>query len=381
MKRYFAVILAALVSLVIFWAPFLVKAESFWGISFSGHGMETIVQNFDGLNYLAIAKTVYDPTLLSRDFAGFANPPIYYSAHFPLYPLMIRFFDVFVSGPQALIASIVASNVLLAVGLYFFFSTLIANKKLALTLAMVALFFPARMLSVRSVGSSEPLFMFFVLSSLAMTFQSRYWWASILGSMAVLTRSPGIFLYGAYMVAILASYQTDLRKMITKALPYTLMPLALIALFAFYGQTFGNFWAYFNSGSELHPVFFPPFMIFSNAQKWITDMWREDILYMYLMYGVGISLYLKQIGLKCGLEKLASGGYGVVYGLILLLISHRDLARYALPIAPIALLGFAPFLNGKATKWLWVIVIPIYLLGWQFVASNVQTISDWTSLL
>jgi hypothetical protein len=199
--------------------------------------------------------------------------------------------------------------------------------------------------------------------------------------MAVITRSPGIFLYVAYMLAILVSDPKDIKKMISKALPYTLMPISLLALFAFYGKTFGNFWAYFNSGSELHPVFFPPFMIFSNAQKWITDMWREDILYMYLAYAVGIGMYIKQIGIKCGLDKLGGAAYGVVYGMILLLISHRDLARYALPIAPIALLGFAPYISAKTFKWLWIIVVPIYLLGWQFVASNVQAISDWTNLL
>ncbi len=381
MKRYLAVIVVALLSLAIFWMPFLMKAKTFWGVNFGGHGMETIVANFDGLNYIAIAKTLYDPTLLSHEFAGLSNAPIYYSAHFPLYPLMIRFFDMFVSGPQAMIAAIIVSNILLAAGLYLFFSTILPSKKLAMMLSILALFFPARMLSVRSVGSSEPLFIFFVLTSLSMAYKSKHWWASILGSLAVLTRSPGIFLFGAYILAIVASHPTDIKKIISKSFPYLLMPLTLTLLFAFYGSQYGNFWAYFNSGSELHPVFFPPFMIFSNAQKWITDMWREDILYMYLLYGTGIGLYIKQIGIKCGIEKLSAASYGIVYGLILLLISHRDLARYALPIAPVALLGFAPLLSHKSAKWLLILLIPIYLLGWQFVVSNVQAVADWTSLI
>ncbi len=387
MKRYLLVVGVALVSLGIFWFPFLAKTQTFWGINFGGHGqqqlagMATIVQNFDGLNYLAVAKTLYDPQLLARDFAGFGNAPIYYAAHFPLYPLLISGLDMFVSGPQALILSIVISNGLLAIGLCFFFSTLIKDNKLAVILTTVALFFPARMLSVRGVGSSEPLFMFFVLMSLALAYRGKHWWGAILGSLAVLTRSPGIFLFGAYALAAIASYTTDWKKILSRLTPYLLMPLSLALLFAYYGVTFGNFWAYFNSSSELHPVFFPPFLIFSNTARWISDMWREDIIYLYLIYGAGIVLYIKQIGIKCGFEHLSTVGYGVFYGLILLLISHRDLSRYALPIAPIALLGFAPLLSVKSAKWLLLLLVPIYLFGWQFVVGNVQPVSDWGALL
>lgn len=373
MKRVLVVVTVAVVSLFIFWMPFLFRVESFWGVEFGKHGMETIVENFDGLNYLAVAKTLYDPALLEQNFAGFGNPPIYYAAHFPLYPLLIRTLDTFVSGPQALLLSIVISNILLAGGLYFFFVSLSKNEKLASTLAIIALFFPARMLSVRGVGTSEPLFMFFVLTSLAMAYRGKHWGASILGSLAVLTRSPGIFLFGAYALAWLMNNDQWSVKL-KKFSPYLLMPLSLVLLFGFYGHQYGNFWAYFNSSSELHPVFFPPFLIFSNVQRWISDMWREDILYMYLLYGAGTALFIKKVG-------IARAGFGMIYGIFLLLISHRDLARYALPLAPFAMLGFAPYLSGKNVKWLALLLVPIFLLGWQFVVANVQPVSDWSSLL
>lgn len=380
-KQLGFVVGVALLSLFLFWAPFLFKLQNFWGIKFGGDGLATVVQNFDGLNYLAVAKSMYDPLVISRDFAGFDNPPIYYAAHFPLYPLLIKFFDVWLSGPQALLAAVVLSNILLSFGLYFFFATYVKDKNLAITLSLIALFFPARMLSLRAVGSSEPLFMFLVLTSLSMAYRGKHWAGALLGSGAVLTRSPGIFLFGAYILAAIASYPQDFKQMARKIFPYLLMPLALLLLFAFYKQQYGNFWAYFAGSSELHPVFFPPFLIFSNAQKWITDMWREDILYMYLLYGAGVGIYLKRIGTACGFEKLAAPAYGVLYGLILLLISHRDLARYALPIAPVMLLGLAPLLKLKYAKWLLLLLVPIYLLGWQFVAGNVQAVSDWTNLL
>lgn len=381
MKPMLTVITIAIISLGVFWLPFLLKTSTFWGINFGRHGMETVVSNFDGLNYLAVAKTMYDPKVLEQRFAGFGNPPIYYAAHFPMYPLLIRAFNTIFTGPTSLLLAIIASNVFLAAGLYIFFETILKDKKMATTLSIIALFFPARMLSVRAVGTSEPLFMFFVLLSLTMAYKGKHLWGAIFGSLAVLTRSPGIFLFGAYIVSALASYKTDWKRIASKIVPYVLMPLTLALLFAFYGERFGSFWAYFNSSSELHPVFFPPFLIFSNTAKWISDIWREDIFYMYLLYGTGIALYIKQIGIKCGLEKLSTAGYGVVYGIILLMISHRDLARYALPIAPIVLLGFAPAINGKNIKWALLLLMPIYLLGWQFVVGNVQPVSDWSSLL
>ena len=381
MKRYFVVVVVALASLFLFWLPFLLKTGTFWGINFGRHGMETIVTNFDGLNYLAVAKTLYDPQLLGPDFAGFGNSPIYYAAHFPVYPLLIRTLDLVVSGPQALLWATIISNILLTVGLYAFFQTLIKDKKMATTMAIIALFFPARMLSVRGVGSSEPLFMFFVLTSLVLAYKGKHWMASILGSLAVLTRSPGILLFGAYLVAAIGCYHTDWKKMIARLSPYLLMPAALALLFGFYGQRYGSIWAYFNSSSELHPFFFPPLLIFSNMQRWITDMWREDIIYMYVMYGVGIYLYGKKFGIKGGFAQLATAGFGVLYGVFLLMIAHRDLARYALPIAPVALLGFAPLFEHKSAKWLILMLIPIFLVGWQFIVANVQPIADWGALL
>src|SRR5690242_11955849 len=115
-KQLSIVAAVSVLSLFVFWLPFFARAHTFWGIDFGGHGTETIVQNFDGLNYLAVAKTLYDPTLLDQQFAGFGNPPIYYAAHFPLYPLLIRALDTIVTGPQALLLSIVISNALLGAG-------------------------------------------------------------------------------------------------------------------------------------------------------------------------------------------------------------------------------------------------------------------------
>lgn len=358
-------IAVALASLGLFWLPFVVKTEVFYGIDFGGHGLETIVANFDGLNYLAVAKTMYDPQLLARDFAGLDNPPIYYAAHFPLYPLLIALLDIWLSGPHALLGSIVLSNIALACGLYFFATTFVQDKRLALALACALLFFPARMLSARSVGSSEPLFIALTLASLAWASSRSSWRAGVAGMLAILTRSSGIWLLGAYVL----TYWRTLKRLV----PYLLIPVGAVALFGVYQVQLGDFWAYFHNSYALHPVGLPPLLIFGNMQKWVSGMWREEFVYLYAFYGIGVALIAPRLRLL--------RNWGMVYGIFLLLIAHQDLGRYALPLAPLALLGYSRLVQVKYLFWGALLLLPIYLLGWQFVVGNVQAVSDWGAFL
>ncbi len=368
-RNLLLVLMAVGLSLMVFWAPFLVKTGQFWGIDFARRGMEAVVQNFDGLNFLVVEKSGYNPKTIEAINAQFltGNDPIYYAAHFPLFAGLIKIFDFILTPPQALLLSIILSNLLLAGGLYFFFVTTLKNKNLAILLSTIGLFFPARMLSVRGVGSNEPLFIFLVIISLTWAIKQKYWPSAVAGALAVLTRSPGILLFGVYLLSMWRRPK-DL-------LPYILMPIVLVGLFGFYGWRYGDPLAYFHSGDNLH-LFFPPFSIFSNMATWINDMWREDIIYLYIFYGVGIAMVNGRWPM---LKK-----WGLIYGTTLLFVAHRDLARYALPIAPIALLGYAPLIERIPRKYWWgiaLMLIPIYLLGWQFVLRNIQPISNWGALL
>jgi Gpi18-like mannosyltransferase len=313
-KNLLRVALISLVSLLLFWGPFIGKIQKLWGIEFGRQGMNVVVQNFDGLNFLVIAKSWYSPGLIEQINAQFltGNDPLYFSAHFPLFVGLIKVFDVILPLPQALFGAIAVSNVLLAGVLYSFFVTVSKDQKLAVLLSIIALFFPARILSTRGVGSNEPLFIALTLVSLTYMIKHKYWPSAIAGALAVLTRSPGILLFAAYVLA--------LWRRPKDLVPYLLMPAALLSLFAFYGWSYHDPLAYFHSGDNLH-LFFPPFQIFSNTASWINDMWREDIIYLYVFYGAGIMMIDKN---WAGIKK-----WGVVYGLTLLLVAHRDLARYA----------------------------------------------------
>ncbi len=366
----------ALVSLSIFWLPFGLKVHTLWGIEFGRQGMDVVVQNFDGLNFLVIAKSLYDPMVIEAINAQFltGNDPIYFSAHFPLFALVIKLFASFLSLPNALLLTIVLSNILLAVGIYNLVRLVSKDPRTWTILTMVALFFPARMLSVRAVGSNEPLFIFFILTSLTFALKNKYWPSAIAGALGVLTRSPGILLFGVYIWQWLREDGLWVHKT-KKYLPYLIMPTALLGLFVFYGLRYHDPLAYFHAGDNLH-LFFPPFQIFSNTASWISDMWREDIIYLYVFYGVGIFLIPQKWDL---LKKWA-----LVYGATLLFVVHRDLARYALPLAPVAMIGYLPLIE-KVPRKMWlvamVLLIPIYLMGWQFVLKNIQPISDWRAFL
>lgn len=373
-KNLLLVALVSLVSLGVFWTPFLGKIQQFWGINFGKSGMEIVVQNFDGLNFLVVAKSWYNPEQIEQINAQFltGNNPIYFAAHFPLFPGLIKVLNLVVPLPQALLLAIILSNVLLALGLYWFFVTILKDRSLAVLLTIMALFIPARMLSVRTVGSNEPLFIFFVLSSLTLAIKGKYWVSGIAGALAVLTRSPGILLFVAYLLQWVMEDGLWINKT-KKYLPYLLMPATLILFFGYLGLWYRDPLAYFHSGDNLH-LFFPPFQIFSNTTTWINDMWREDIIYLYIFSGIGLSL-IKDKTVKT---------FGLIYAVSLLFIAHRDLGRYALPIAPLALLGYAPFLAKipyRGWAFIAILLVPIYLLGWQFILGNIQPISNWGAFL
>lgn len=378
---WFIAVIISLFSLFLFWSPFLLKAQNFWGIDFNGRSMQTIVTNFDGANFLIVAKTLYNPRQIEVDFPSILSGRrnLYFSAHYPGLPLVIKAFDLVMSGPNALLTSIILSNVLMAAALYWFFKLVAKDDKVAVYLAILAMFIPARMLSMRGVGSNETLFIFFILTSLVAASKDKRWLSAILGSLAVLTRSPGILLFGAYLLSIWITKES-IAVRIKKTVPYLLIPLTLIGLWIYYGIVFHDFLAYFKVGGNIN-LYFPPFMVFASHFDWVSGMWLEDIIYNYIFYAVGIFLFWKNFATQKA-EYKTIGYFGMIYLAMLAFIVHRDISRYALPIAPIAIAGFSPLIQSKYFKiGLAIIIIPVFLFSWNFILNNVQPIMDWAPYL
>ncbi|MEK7550256.1 MAG: hypothetical protein AAB535_00510 [Patescibacteria group bacterium] len=343
------------------WLPFLFRTPSFWKIPLPKDGLATIVANYDGPLYLVTAKTFYNKEAIKTTYQ-FPLSTEYYTAHFPLFPLLIRIFSAITNYPYAMLGITLLSSFL---ALYFFYK-LTGN----LFLTFVFSIFPARFLIVRSVGSADPLFVAAIVASLYFFKDKKYLWAGIWGAVAQFTKSAGILLFISYFAYFIWEKRFDIKK----SFPLLLIPFSLLIVFTFYYFTTGDFFAYFNSGDNIH-IFFPPFQIFNYSAPWVGTFWLEEIIFIYLLGAIGISKLFQK-------KEFEYGIFSTVFFLSTLFVSHRDLVRYSLPIVPFLLIAYSDFLLKKEFKIaLAVIIIPIYLFSLSFISQNVMPISNWAPFL
>ncbi len=183
------------------WAPYLLHVSSFWGLNFPKTGLETIIKNYDGPNYIVVAKSFYNPDLIKANFSGFL-PPTYYAAHFPAYPFLIWLLAPVFGWLHSLLAAPVLTTIL--AGMMFYF--LVEDFKLTtspLWLTILFLVLPGRWLVVHSIGSPEPLFIFTILAAFYFLRKKRFWLVALFGILAQLTKSPGILLFLALIIYLL----------------------------------------------------------------------------------------------------------------------------------------------------------------------------------
>lgn len=372
MKKTILIGLLVLVSSLIMWLPFVAKLQiPGWNLDFS-EGSKILWQNFDGPNYLIISKTWYNKADIMSKFSS-PLPAEYYPAHFPLYPVSISIFNMFFRGPWAMLISTLVGSILCFLMFYKYIKDFNVSRN-AIWLTLVFLIFPARWLAVRTVGSPEPWFLFFILSSLYFFKKGKYFYAGILGALAQLTKSPGILLFAAYGVYFLMETFTH-KKIQWKMWPMMTMVAVVPLLFWFYAVKTGDFWAYFHSGDNFH-LFWPPFSVFSpKGEIWVGNFWLEDVIYTWLIFGLGV-LHLRDK--KLTIEHYFSG----IFFLSTLFVAHRDISRYILPIAPFMLMGWDEIIQKREFKIIAaVLIIPIVLYNWNFLMNNIAPISDWAPYL
>ena len=382
-KNILPLALLALIPTLAIWAVFYFKVPQINNIPLPQNGMETIVANYDGPLYIVVAKSLYNGSYIKTNFQ-FPLPVEYYAAHFPLFPLLIRALALVNRNyPYAMLGVTVLTSFL---ALYFFHKLIkqyVEGEIDALFLTAVFAIFPARWLVVRSIGSPEPLFIAAIIASVYYFDNRKYWLAGLWGVVATLTKSPGILLFIAYIIASVlpqakalatAKFNLWLRSLDLKKYPIILIPFALLAVFALYNVQFHNFFAYFNSGDNIH-LLFPPFQIFNYSAPWVGTFWLEEIVFIYLFGAIGLMQLIKMR--KWNLASFV----GLFFGSILF-VSHRDLMRYALPIVPFIYVAFAKYLVTKEFKIAFLIlIIPTFLFALAFISNNVMPISNWGPLL
>lgn len=346
--------------------------------------MQTVISNYDGPLYIVVAKSLYNKESILGQFS-FDLPHEYYAAHFPMFPLLIRLFSGLAGYPWAmLIVTLIAS---VFAHYYFFLLARDFIKSDAKALALTAVFsiFPARWLIVRSVGAPEALFLGSIIASVYHFRKKQYLLAGLFGSIAQLTKSPAILLFGAYSLYLFYKFVADYIASPSKnkkmpfgfsALFILLIPLSLIALFGAYSlpSTFGNFWAYFNSGDNIH-LYFPPFQIFNYTEPWVNTFWLEDVVFLYFFGALTtIALFRQKLWILLSFVILFFGS--------ILFVSHRDVIRYSLPILPFTLIAFRETILKKDFLLVMLFLsLPIFIYSITFIAGNTMPIANWAPFL
>lgn len=356
------------------WLPHILRLN-FYGLNFS-EGFNTIYRNFDGIEYIIIGKTFYN----ERAIAALPQelPHTYYASHFPFYSLLILVYGLVLGLLKSMLFVSVLSTIAAAITFYF----LVRDFKLTsqpLWLSFVFLCLPARWVITHSVGSSEPTFIFFTLAAVYyfLKFEHRkdYLFIAIsglFGLLAQFTRPPGILLFVSLGIYILwKNYNNNLGlfvkniiKSIKSYLPLTLIPLGLLSIFLMYQYVYGDFFAYFHSGDNIH-LGFPPFQIFNSNQYWVGSIWLEDIIYIYILGLLAGFMLLKKEILR------PAGIYVLTFMTASLFVAHRDISRYVLPVFPFALIAFEKVLVSREFKIvLGILGIGIYLYAQNFLLQN-----------
>lgn len=354
--------LLTVTSTLLVWLPFMLSPT----------GMLRVFANYDGPNYMIVAKSLYNPEIIKSTFS-LPLPIEYHPAHFPGYPLLIRTLSFAVPTTWAMLIVTVMTTITAVTAFYFFVRRFNLTSS-PLWLSILFLFLPARWLVIRTIGSPEPLFLTAIIASFFFFHQSHvlknFLLAAFFGVIAQITKTPGILLFASYTL-YLSIEVIKSHKIPWKSFPLLLIPLSVLPIFTYYKLQTGDFWAYFHSGDNFHLVF-PPFQSFVIERSWLGDFWLEDLIYIYLLGALTVVLLFKR-----KLYDLAT--FAAIFFLATLFVAHRDLSRYSLPLMPFSLIAFAPFLERKEFKFVFaLILIPIYLYTINFITHNTAPIADWT---
>lgn len=218
-----------IVATFLIWLPHILTIPNFWGLNFS-QGFATIYRNFDGLEYIIIAKTFYNPEAIANLHQSL--PANYFASHFPGYAILIAVFAPILGYLKSMLFVSVLSTIF-AVWMFYLLVRDFRLSSHPLLLSLIFLVLPARWLILHSVGSSEPTFIFFTIAAIYffMKFENLgkiiyLVYAGLAGLLAQITRPPGILLFIALGLYILFRYRSIIR-IIGTYLPFILLAIYL----------------------------------------------------------------------------------------------------------------------------------------------------------
>jgi hypothetical protein len=341
-------------------------------LGFPTTSLETVFANYDGPNYMVIAKCAYNKDCIAKNFS-LPLPLEYYPAHLPGFPLLIKYFTLYTNTPKAMLLATLFGSLLFTITSYYFYK-LFFKEKTAFWLAFITIFFPARLFVLRLVGAPETWFLSFILLSLIFFKRKKFWLSAIFAVLAQLLKSPGILLFGAYFAVALFDYLKT-KKLNTNYLIYLLVPLSALGIFYYYYLETGDFLAYFHSGDNFHLTPFP-YQVFVSTRSWINTIWLEDVIYIFAL----VFLALRKLWKKFKLDIVFI--FPLIFTLATVLVAHRDISRYIAPVYPFVFLAFGKKIAKPKIRIIFFLLIPaVILYAINFIIGNTAPITTWAPYL
>ncbi len=203
--------------------------------------------NFDGVHYLRIAQNLY-----SSDFT---------QAFFPLYPLIIRFFNIFpkngflnlrlFTDPSYFYTAMVLSVIIFATALYFLFKLFSETygKQIAKISILILLSFPTAFY----FGSvySESLFLLLTVLTFWFVKKDNFIVAGIFAALASATKIQGVLLLVFLIIELISKYKEGIKKLrneiVRDILGIILAPSGLIFYMIYLKNLTGNYFYFLTS--------------------------------------------------------------------------------------------------------------------------------------
>lgn len=323
--------------------------------------LDIVYKNWDGPSYVLAAISLYRPEIAAQN--NFIHSPdisadwTWLPAHFPAYPLLIRLFSFVGYFPAMLMISL-AFTLLTYLAFYELVKSLkITQNPLWLTLPLI--FLSPRWFITSHVGGVESMFLFFLLMFLLYFHRRRHLPAAIFLSLAQFTRPHAVFIFLGLGLIILAEL-----KSWRQYLPYLLVPVTVLAVFAFYRLQTGNFWAFFEAISLTKNLQAIPFKTFSFPAPNIETFWQEVNAYDFVLYLASCLFMFHKKFWRFGVISLT-------YFIPLIFLQHSDISRYAIPLLPFAFIAFSEIIEKKAFTLATLLMSPaIYLYAINFMDHN-----------
>lgn len=375
-EKFFLLIKIFLISTIpvfFVWLPFVLGFDQFLFLKIKEGGFQNILRNWDGPSYVVVAKSFYDLLLIEK--IKFVNnlPSTYFFTHFPLYPLSIKFLSYLINNLfySGLIINLIFGFLLNIVFYYFIKDK--TKSPLFLTLAFTI--FPPRFWVTRSIIAPECLMVLLILSSMILFEKKKFFVASVVGSLGILTKIQSLFLFPAYFFSFLEDVIKKKKSFNFSLVFIVLIPLSLLVIFIFYYLKTGRFFIFLEAEKTNQLYLYYPFSQFNYQGAWAGTGWLEDVVFYFLaMFFLTVSL---------AKSKNRSWFYfSLFYTLFLVFIPQRDITRFSYPLLPLFYFQFVKFFESRIFKVAFLFTLPaLYFYVINFILVNQAPIANWGLLI